>query len=98
MGLLRRIQRAPNGMVTLPISRLAISRMLKIRKLRSRSCRRANWKPLLIDVSIRKYTAATYEIMKNKGLTPHRKKEARNPRVMKHMKYEKAQIAGNGQV
>ena len=32
----------------------------------------------------------TYEIMKNKGLTPHRKKEQRNPRVKQRNKYEKA--------
>lgn len=30
----------------------------------------------------------TYQIQKNKGLTPHRKKEVRNPRVKKRMKYE----------
>src|SRR5690606_31494969 len=32
----------------------------------------------------------SYQIEKNKGLTPHRKKEARNPRVKKRMRYEKA--------
>jgi hypothetical protein len=42
--------------------------------------------------------AATYEIMKNKGLTPHRKKENRNPRVKKRMAYEKAIVARKGQV
>ena len=42
--------------------------------------------------------AATYEILKNKGLTPHRKKENRNPRVKKRDKYEKALIAKKGQV
>ncbi|CAB5323854.1 hypothetical protein RhiirA5_398737 [Rhizophagus irregularis] len=31
-----------------------------------------------------------YEILKNKGLTPHRKKEQRNPRVKHRNKYEKA--------
>lgn len=30
-------------------------------------------------------------IMKNKGLTPKRSKEVRNPRVKKRMRYEKAQ-------
>ncbi|KAF2002777.1 hypothetical protein P154DRAFT_487636 [Amniculicola lignicola CBS 123094] len=30
----------------------------------------------------------TYLIAKNKGLTPHRKKEVRNPRVKKKLKYE----------
>lgn len=32
--------------------------------------------------------AITYAIEKNKGLTPKRKKEARNPRVKKRLKYE----------
>lgn len=32
--------------------------------------------------------AITYEIEKNKGLTPRRKKEVRNPRVKKRKKYE----------
>lgn len=32
----------------------------------------------------------SYQIEKNKGLTPHRKKEVRNPRVKKRMRYEKA--------
>ena len=42
--------------------------------------------------------AATYEIMKNKGLTPHRKKENRNPRVKKRQAYEKAIVRRKGQV
>jgi U3 small nucleolar RNA-associated protein 3 len=42
--------------------------------------------------------AASYEIIKNRGLTPHRKKENRNPRVKKREKYEKALIARKGQV
>ncbi|KAH9248817.1 hypothetical protein BASA81_013518 [Batrachochytrium salamandrivorans] len=33
---------------------------------------------------------ATWKILANKGLTPHRKKENRNPRVKKRMKYEAA--------
>ncbi|KAJ3053383.1 hypothetical protein HK102_011713, partial [Quaeritorhiza haematococci] len=36
--------------------------------------------------------AATYNILKNKGLTPHRKKEQRNPRLKKRKRYEKAMI------
>ncbi|KAH3680934.1 hypothetical protein WICMUC_000077 [Wickerhamomyces mucosus] len=35
--------------------------------------------------------AINYQILKNKGLTPHRKKENRNSRVKKRLKYEKAQ-------
>ena len=42
--------------------------------------------------------AASYEIMKNKGLTPHRKKENRNPRVKKRMAYDKALMRRKGQV
>ncbi|ODV93817.1 hypothetical protein PACTADRAFT_86870 [Pachysolen tannophilus NRRL Y-2460] len=34
--------------------------------------------------------AINYQILKNKGLTPHRKKENRNSRVKKRLKYEKA--------
>jgi U3 small nucleolar RNA-associated protein 3 len=40
----------------------------------------------------------TYEIMKNRGLTPHRKKENRNPRVKKRHAYEKAIVRRKGQV
>jgi len=35
--------------------------------------------------------AVNYQIMKNKGLTPHRNKDNRNSRVKKRKKYEKAQ-------
>ncbi|KAI8823009.1 Sas10 C-terminal domain-containing protein [Fimicolochytrium jonesii] len=34
---------------------------------------------------------ATYKILSNKGLTPYRPKEARNPRVKKRMRFEQAQ-------
>jgi U3 small nucleolar RNA-associated protein 3 len=33
----------------------------------------------------------SYQIQKNKGLTPHRKKEVRNPRVKKRMKFAEKQ-------
>lgn len=42
--------------------------------------------------------AASYEIMKNRGLTPHRKKENRNARVKKRHAYEKAVIRRKGAV
>ena len=45
-----------------------------------------------------KKRAASYEIMKNRGLTPHRKKSNRNPRVKKREMYNKAVIARKGQV
>jgi len=40
----------------------------------------------------------TYQIAKNKGLTPRRKKELRNPRVKNRMKFRKAKIRRKGQV
>ncbi|CAG0882106.1 unnamed protein product [Darwinula stevensoni] len=42
--------------------------------------------------------AITYEIAKNKGLTPHKKKELRNPRVKHRMKFRRAKIRRRGQV
>ena len=42
--------------------------------------------------------AITYQISKNKGLTPHRKKEDRNPRVKHRNKYRKAIIRRKGAV
>ncbi|XP_030753501.1 something about silencing protein 10 [Sitophilus oryzae] len=47
------------------------------------------------DVSKR---AITYQMAKNKGLTPHRKKELRNPRVKHRQKYRKALIRRKGAV
>ena len=41
---------------------------------------------------------ATYKILKNRGLTGHRKKENRNPRVKRRVKYEKAVKRRKGQV
>ncbi|GBP69331.1 Something about silencing protein 10 [Eumeta japonica] len=38
----------------------------------------------------------TYQIAKNKGLTPHRKKEQRNPRVKHKLKFRKAKIRRKG--
>lgn len=42
--------------------------------------------------------AITYQIAKNKGLMPHRKKEQRNPRVKHRNKYRKAKIRRKGAV
>lgn len=39
--------------------------------------------------------AINYQILKNKGLTPKRKKDDRNSRVKKRKKYEKAQKSSN---
>jgi len=38
------------------------------------------------------------QILKNRGLTPRRKKENKNPRVKHRMKYRKAKINRRGQV
>ncbi|CAB3220707.1 unnamed protein product [Arctia plantaginis] len=40
----------------------------------------------------------TYQIAKNKGLTPYRKKEQRNPRVKHKLKYRKAKIRRKGAI
>lgn len=42
--------------------------------------------------------AITWQMSKNKGLTPHRKKEQRNPRVKHRNKFRKAKIRRKGQV
>ncbi|KAK3918637.1 Something about silencing protein 10 [Frankliniella fusca] len=42
--------------------------------------------------------AITWQMAKNKGLTPHRKKEQRNPRVKHRNKFRKAKIRRKGQV
>ncbi len=42
--------------------------------------------------------AITYQIARNKGLTPQRKKELRNPRVRHRKKYKKAIIKRKSQV
>ena len=40
----------------------------------------------------------TYQMAKNKGLTPKRSKEQRNPRVKHRKKFEKAKVRRKGQV
>lgn len=42
--------------------------------------------------------AITYQIAKNKGLTPYRKKDQRNPRVKHRNKFRKAKICRKGAV
>lgn len=42
--------------------------------------------------------AITYQISRNKGLTPKRKKEQRNPRVKHRKKFRKAVIRRKSQV
>lgn len=50
------------------------------------------------DIEEDERRAITYEIAKNKGLTPKRKKELRNPRVKHKLKYKKALVRRKGQV
>ena len=50
------------------------------------------------DVSDGKKRAASYEIIKNRGLTAHKKKANRNPRVKKREMYAKAVVNRKGQV
>lgn len=52
----------------------------------------------IIAVEIGDKRDITYQIAKNKGLTPHRKKDQRNPRVKHKLKYRKAKIRRKGAV
>lgn len=52
----------------------------------------------LDDQSETSKRAITYQMAKNKGLTPQRKKEQRNPRVKHRNKYRKAIIRRKGAV
>ncbi|KPI95606.1 Something about silencing protein 10, partial [Papilio xuthus] len=52
----------------------------------------------LITDDIAEKREITYQIAKNKGLTPHRKKEQRNPRVKHKLKYRKAKIRRKGAI
>ena len=47
------------------------------------------------DDGVRK---ANYQILKNKGLTAHKKKEYRNPRVRKRKQYERMSKRIKGQI
>ncbi|KAJ0176551.1 hypothetical protein K1T71_007730 [Dendrolimus kikuchii] len=51
-----------------------------------------------ISIEVDDKREITYQIAKNKGLTPHRKKEQRNPRVKHKLKYRKAKIRRKGAV
>jgi len=49
------------------------------------------------EEEIRRRTV-TDQILRNRGLTPHRKKELKNPRVKHRLKYRKAKIRRRGQI
>jgi len=50
------------------------------------------------DEDLEERRAITYQMSKNKGLQPKRKKEQRNPRVKHRKKFEKAKVRRKGQV
>lgn len=60
----------------------------------------ADGKDIILDVMNEEEgkRAITYQIAKNRGLTPYRKKELRNPRVKHRNKYRKAKIRRKGAV
>lgn len=51
-----------------------------------------------VDDNAQEKRAINYTIAKNKGLTPYRKKELRNPRVKHRIKFRKATVRRKGQV
>lgn len=51
----------------------------------------APYRHIIRDTEPRAPRPASYEMMKNKGLTPKRPKEVRNPRVRQRQKWERAQ-------
>lgn len=53
---------------------------------------------IMEDSTSQSKRAITYEMAKNKGLTPKRKKEQRNPRVKHRNKFKKALVRRRGQV
>lgn len=54
--------------------------------------------PPLLEPETRGPRAVTSEILKNRGLTPRRNKEIKNPRKKHRLKYEKAMVRHRGQV
>ena len=48
------------------------------------------------DEDLEERRAITYQMSKNKGLQPKRKKEQRNPRVKHRKKFEKAKVRRKG--
>lgn len=62
----------------------------KKKKMKKSGIEMAAEDPTLMEGGDTEKRGITYKIMKNKGLTPHRKKEQRNPRVKHRKKYDKA--------
>ncbi|XP_070613001.1 something about silencing protein 10 [Erythrolamprus reginae] len=54
--------------------------------------------PVIEEEELDQKRGATYQMLKNKGLTPRRKKIDRNPRVKHREKFRKAKIRRRGQV
>lgn len=58
----------------------------------------ANEKDILNTMDEEAKRAITYQMAKNRGLTPYRRKDLRNPRVKHRNKYRKAKIRRKGMV
>jgi U3 small nucleolar RNA-associated protein 3 len=72
--------------------------MRKRKKESKKQTSNQEWEEDDEEVDSQAKRAITYEIARNKGLTPKRKKEQRNPRVKHKLKYEKAKRRRKGQV
>lgn len=70
----------------------------KFESVQAQEERRPIEKPRQQNQNVDNKRAITYEMAKNKGLTPHRKKDQRNPRVKYKNKYRKAVIRRKGAV
>uniref|UniRef100_G1KMV7 UTP3 small subunit processome component n=1 Tax=Anolis carolinensis TaxID=28377 RepID=G1KMV7_ANOCA len=71
---------------------------IKLKKKRKRDDTEGDGKPIVEEELSGDKRGATYQILKNKGLTPRRKKIDRNPRVKHREKFRRAKIRRRGQV
>ncbi|XP_006133969.2 something about silencing protein 10 [Pelodiscus sinensis] len=70
----------------------------KVKLKRKRDDQNAMEEELVLEEDPNKKRGITYQIAKNKGLTPKRKKIDRNPRVKHREKFRRAKIRRKGQV
>nr|XP_060635368.1 something about silencing protein 10 [Anolis sagrei ordinatus] len=71
---------------------------IKLKKKRKRDDTEGDGKAIVEEELSGDKRGATYQILKNKGLTPRRKKIDRNPRVKHREKFRRAKIRRRGQV
>ncbi|XP_026532263.1 something about silencing protein 10 isoform X1 [Notechis scutatus] len=71
---------------------------IMLKKKRKREEKEGTSHPVVEEVESDQKRGATYQMLKNKGLTPRRKKIDRNPRVKHREKFRKAKIRRRGQV